>query len=449
VDYEENESPFYSDESGSSDSQVMTYSTYYPHSHSSKPCHHRHDLTVNTVQDTVAAAAADAADADVLASAASHAWQRAKQLIARLAAADAAATAELITELETTLQHMDQAQLAADTVIDHRWEQFDGPSSSLVQEILANYIDPALQLVSGSDYDPQEDSAAQQQQQQQEQDDIIIVDDGSNGAFPYDQQHFDPMEFFSTKPARLPADPAPGSAHAAGFLAGIPDEDDIGLLILPEDNAANNLALFGVRSPEEVAAIGAAAAPGAQYSADDSVSVWHSSRLEWLSAAPFQPLDTEKAAAVLIVVATLMVFAAFLINLIDLRATVHAAAAGAAAAAHASGANSSSSSGYIVAVPAGAMPLRTRKATGFSSCSAVAAVAAAAAAAAGAAMGVQQQGSGLGHDASELSRPLLQDSGDENDLEAAAVQAQPSSGLPPTLQKFYNPLHYQQLPDAE
>jgi hypothetical protein len=35
----------------------------------------------------------------------------------------------------------------------------------------------------------------------------------------------------------------------------------------------------------------------------------------------------------------------------------------------------------------------------------------------------------------------------QDDLEAAAMPAQPSAVLGPAMQKFYNPLHYQALQD--
>lgn len=222
---------------------------------------------------------------------------------------------------------------------------------------------------------------------------------------------------------------------SVGYLAGqhaaaAHDTFDIGLLILPEDNAANNLALFGVRTPAEVAA----AAEGAE-----AEGPW-AGMLEWLSASPFlspfDSIDPQRAAAVLLVGCTMMVFIAFLFSIVDLRVAVHSAAAAAAASG-----SSSSHSSRSARMPAGAAALRTRKSA--VGCRAVAAAAAAAAAAA-MGSGCVVQGSAA---AEELSQPLLIDVGD--DIEAAVVQAQPSAVLAPAMQKFYNPMHYQQLPDRE
>jgi hypothetical protein len=233
----------------------------------------------------------------------------------------------------------------------------------------------------------------------------------------------------------------PAGYHAGQHAAAAHDNFDIGLLILPEDNAANNLALFGVRTPSEVsAAAAAAAADGA--GADEP---WYG-MLEWLSAAPymspFDNIDPQQAAAVLLVGCTLMVFIVFLFSIVNLRAAVHSAAAAAAAAAADAGNSSSSNSSRSARMPAGAMPLRTRK-SAFG-CSAVAAAAAAAAAAVAVRSGYGVQGSTA---ADDLSQPLLVDAAD--DVEAAVLQAQPSAVLAAALQKFYNPMHYQQLPDSE
>jgi hypothetical protein len=223
----------------------------------------------------------------------------------------------------------------------------------------------------------------------------------------------------------------PAGHHAGQHDVAAHDNIDIGLLILPEDNAANNLALFGVRTPAEVAAAAtAAAAEGAE-----AEEPW-SSFLEWLSASPYlSPFDNvnpQQAAAVLLVGFTLVVFIAFLFSIVDLRAAVQSAAAAAAAG------NSSSQRSRSARMPAGAVPLRTRK-SAFG-CSAVATAAAAVAMACGSG----GQGSAA---VNNLSQPLLFDEAD--DVEAAVVQAQPSAVLAPSLQKFYNPMHYQQLPDSE
>lgn len=441
IDYSDENDPVYTSDEADERAveQVMTYSTYFPvmqmhqhrHQHG-KPCHHQqhhvqplHHAVHAAVQDVTAAAAAaaaaHAADADMLMAAASYAWQKAQQVASRLAAADAAETAELVAELEATIDRLTDAEDAANDIIDHRWDRFDhGASSSLWSEVVADYINPARQYLSRLD-------------------DLIPSHSSHSGSFSGSNGEQVALEASGLEEGD-PLGLLPGdlSAHQH-MLAGQHEEADnfdIGLLLYPEDNTANNLALFGVRTPEEVAAAAAAAeAAGADLAGP---SAW-SSMLDWLSAAPylspFDNINPQKAAAVLLVGCTAMVFVAFLFSIVDLRAAVHAAAVGAAEGGHGSSRRARIATGTVL--------LRTRKAGAGFTCSAVAA---AAAAAMGSACGVQGSNPGA-CTAEELSKPLLIDS--EDDIEAAVLQAQPSAVLAPVLQKFYNPMHYQTLPDRE
>jgi hypothetical protein len=391
VDYDdEHDAAYTSDEAlEPAVQQIMTFSTWLPDQqqeiHHGRPCHHRrhqqHQQTVpGPVQHAQHAvhdiAAAVPADADVLLAAASHAWQHAQQVAARFAAADAAETAELVVELEASIDRMSKTSDAADEVIDRRWEVFDIGDSQMWSTAVADHINPARVYEPTADVDRYE---------LPDYDDVFGL---------------------------LPADPAADSA-------GIPDDDDIGFIV-PEHNAANNMAIFGVASPSEVAAAAAAAGPGMQF---DTGCSWEG-LLEWLSAAPFEPVNSQKAAAVLLVGCTLMVLVSFLFSIVDLRAAVHSATAAAAAA----DSDADDAPPCRPQPPAGAAPLRTCK-SAFGGCAAFAAA-----------------GAAVPSAADDLSKPLLSDA--EDDLEAAVGRTRPSGSLPLALQKFYNPMHYQQLPDT-
>lgn len=469
VDYSYEADPVYASDEAEERAmeQVMTFNTYFParrqHGH---PCHQQRQhhammprpaaaRAVHDAATAVAAAAAGAADADVLVSAASQAWTQAQHVASRLAAADAAETAELITELEATMERMAAAEAgaaaaAAPDAFDRRWDKFDRGlflGSALWSELVADVIDPLRRYVSGlDDYEPLgDDSFNGSSSSNGEHGAYSDVNSVSAGEW----EHEDPL---LQQLGLLPADPAPLPADADGFSTSWErsEEFDIGQLLLPEDNAPNNLALFGVRTPAEVAAVAAAAAAAAAEGGagleDGGESGPWSGMLDWLSAAPylspFDNIDPQKAAAALLGGCTLMVFVAFLFSIVDMRNTVHTAAAAAAAAA--GGCCSSHSSSGDRPLPAGVAPLRTRARRAYACSGAVAAAAAAmgsACAGARSCAGCVVPGAG----ADELCRPLLVDV--QDDLEAAVLPAQHSVALAPALQKFYNPLHYQALPD--
>lgn len=498
--------------------EVMTFSTHFPApaalfkevSVVAQQQHHKHVRPLHELH------AADAESDDTgssLAAAVNHAWTRARAIASRLAAADAAAAAQLVAELEATVDTMVAAQdaaaaaaAAANDVIDHRWDTFEpqqqeadqqqhmdevllvhdigsmrprrsdaaaaSEADTVWSEAFADYIDPIRQYVSGmDDYDQAE--WLSQQQQQQEDAEFTAASSSIYNASPsssYDARtnHLDSMaieydydDYSISSSSRggdggvvgmLPADPslAAASAAAAPYPAE-PDEDDIGMFISPDDQAANNNMLLsgGKRG-------------GADSSSSSSVAnAWSAAMLEWMSVAPLEQLDAAKAAAVLLVGCTLMVLVAFIVSVVDLRATVHATATAAPKPARtvAGGSNSSGSSrgggssSYNVVAP-----LRTRKsAFGGCSSSSASATAAAVVAAAAASMGATTSSSGC-CDVDDLSMPLLLDADEDDscvadtaaDVEAPrAAVVGPSASLPRVLQKFYNPLHYQVLPSCD
>jgi hypothetical protein len=166
VDYsDEGGSPYTTDEADErAMEQVMTYSTYFPdmqmqQQHTGKPCHHQHMQLWQiahqqhiTASAAAAPAAAVAADVDVLAAAADHAWHKAQQVAARLAAADAEETSELVAELEAAMDKLTAAEHTASAVIDRRWGRSDHRlDGSLWSELVADYINPARRYFSGMD----------------------------------------------------------------------------------------------------------------------------------------------------------------------------------------------------------------------------------------------------------------------------------------------------------
>lgn len=477
---------------------MMTYTTYFPDKHTHQPCHHhqhmrplQHQLEAAAATVSPAAAAA-AARADARAAAAvSGAWQRAQQLAARVDAAAAETSAraafeaeELLAELEASMDSMEQGAQDAEhaditaaasddddsDVIDHRWDLFD---SGLWSEAAADVIDPAREydsssslddvletpafrpswLAPGVEYEPTwhfapstagDDAPSEYIYTHEDLPDIVDWL-RSNGFSPDGQQEapallpeFPAPQFPKTLSTGPSQDPRAGRhQHHQQQQAGGGDIFDIGVLASADNIAADNLALFGVRTPEEVAAAAAAARPAVHF--HTSSSSW-ANMLEMLSTPQSPTFEAQQAAAVLLVGCTLMVFIMFLFSVADLRAAV----AGESAAAAAAAACTAHSSRVWSYTPV--RPLRTRKpSSAFAGCSAVAA---AAVAAVGGGCGVQRAPAGAVDDtADDLSMPLLLDC--EDDIETAVLEPRAAAVLPPVLQKFYNPIHYQQLPDSE
>jgi hypothetical protein len=475
----------------------MTYTTYFPDKHTHQPCHHhqhmrpQHDAAAAAVSPAAATARADARAA----AAVSGAWQRAQQLAARLDATAAETSAhaafeaeELLAELEATMDSMERdtqdAEDADDTaaasddddsdVIDHRWDLFD---SGLWSQAATDAIDPAREydssssleevlevppfrpswLTPGVEYEPTwhfapsaggDDAPSEYIYTHEDLPDIVNWL-RSNGLSPDGEQEAPALlpEFPAPQvPARLPST-GRSQASSAGQhqhrqhpqqqQVGGGDIFDIGVLASADNIAADNLALFGVRTPEEVAAAAAAARPAVHF--HTSSSSW-ANMLEMLSTAQSPSYEAQQAAAVLLVGCTLMVFIMFLFSVADLRAAV-AGESAAAAAASAAAAGSSKTASFTPV-----RPLRTCKpSSAFAGCSAIAA---AAVAAVGGGCGVQCAPAAADGDAADdLSMPLLLDCDD--DIEAAVLEPRAAAVLPPALQKFYNPMHYQQLPDSE
>lgn len=372
--------------------------------------HKRPSKSVSGSADPSPASSGTHAAADAVVAAMGDAWRKAQQIATRLASAGSDEAAELVAELEAAMDSVAEVEAAASTVIDpidHRWEVFErnSPPWSVSR---ADIIDPVRLYASGlDDYEPFDASG--------------VSDDASHD-LDYD-------DFVALLPGDPPLPKHTREAHSgATHTTSTPAVDDVGMLILPEDNAANNLALFGASTPAEAT----------QH--EHAESEW-GSMLQSLLPAPIDVAGALQALAVLLAGSTLMVLVAFAFSLMDLQATAQDIQD---TTADNSSADSMCSSGADTAVVHGARAARLRLHRSLFSHNNTAAVAAAFAA------------SGLGGtclsqdslDPSEvaaLTEPLLSDCAD---VEAPFLDAQQSSTLPPSVQKFFNPLHYQQLPGS-